>query len=71
MAERYLLVEEVASIARTTPSTVRFWLSTGKLRSTRPGRRRLIAEDDLRLFLTGVVDERLERRTQGKRAQRP
>lgn len=54
MAEpRLLLIEEVAMICRASPSTVRFWIKTGKLRSIRPGRRRLIPEADLQRLLSG------------------
>jgi excisionase family DNA binding protein len=48
-----LLIEEVAAICRASPSTVRFWIKTGKLRSIRPGRRRLIARSELRRLLSG------------------
>lgn len=44
---RYLLIDEAAAIARTSPNTIRYWIQIGRLRSTRPGRRRLIAERDL------------------------
>lgn len=37
----YLLIPEVAKIARAPVETVREWIRLGKLRSTRPGRRRL------------------------------
>jgi excisionase family DNA binding protein len=50
---RYLLIEEVAEITRSSESTVRYWLSVGKLKSIRPGRRRLIPEAELRRFLGG------------------
>ena len=46
-----LLVEEVAQIARVTPDTVRFWIKTRRLRSIRPGRRRLIRREVLEEFL--------------------
>lgn len=48
-----LLLEEVAARCRTSISTVRHWISTGRLASTRPGRRRLVKRDDVdRLLLT-------------------
>ena len=53
---QYLLVAEVAEIARTSESTVRYWIATGKLKSTRPGRRRLIAASDLRAFMDAGRD---------------
>lgn len=48
-----LLIEEVAAICRASPSTVRFWIKTGKLRSIRPGLRRLIARSELQRLLAG------------------
>ena len=50
---RYLLLSEAAEIARTSVSTVRHWIATGKLRKHRPGRRVLIALEDLEAFLRG------------------
>ncbi len=50
-AREYLLVEEVAEHGRTSVATVRKWLSTGKLKSSRPGRRRLVRRADLEAFL--------------------
>lgn len=49
--ERYLTTDEAAAIARAPRSTVHHWLAVGKLRSTKPGRRHLIAESELRRFL--------------------
>ncbi len=49
-----LLVDEVAARCRTSVSTVRFWIQTGKLRSVRPGRRRLVRRGDLERFLEGA-----------------
>lgn len=46
-----LLLEEVAAEVRAPLSSVRFWVATGKLRSLRPGRRRLVRRLDLDLFL--------------------
>jgi len=48
---KLLLVEEVAAICRVPVSTVRYWLFVGKLPSVRPGRRRLVREDELERFL--------------------
>jgi excisionase family DNA binding protein len=47
----FLLLEEVAEETRTALSTVRHWIATGKLPSTRPGRRRLVRRADLERFL--------------------
>jgi excisionase family DNA binding protein len=51
---RWLLVVEAARIARTAESTVRYWCAVGKLPSVRPGRRRLISEEALERFLSGM-----------------
>lgn len=53
----FLILEEVQHWARTNASTVRFWLSSGKLPSTRPGRRRLVKRADLAAFLGVDVSE--------------
>lgn len=49
-ATKYWFIEEVAADFRVPISTVRHWIATGKLRSVRPGRRRLIRDDDLKRF---------------------
>ena len=36
-----------ASSARTSPSTIRWWIHTGRLAATKPGRRVLIVEEEL------------------------
>lgn len=55
--KKFLLVEEVADICRTSASTVRVWIKSGRLRSLRPGRRRLIAAAELQRFLgAGPID---------------
>lgn len=42
-ARGLLLLEEAARVARVSPSTIRHWISTGKLGGTvRLGKRRLI-----------------------------
>jgi excisionase family DNA binding protein len=46
-----LTLEEAASAARTSPSTVRHWLAIGRLASVKPGRRRLIRRADLARLL--------------------
>lgn len=54
MDERLLLLPEVANIARASLSSVRAWVLSGRLKSHRPGRRRLVRETDLQAFLTGA-----------------
>jgi excisionase family DNA binding protein len=53
MAEqrRFLTLEECAAEARVSPSSVRHWLRMGKLRSVRPGRRRLVERAEFERFL--------------------
>jgi excisionase family DNA binding protein len=56
----YLLLSEVAQIARTSVDSVRGWVRSGRLRSVKPGRRRLIRREDLEQFLTrdGLAERR-------------
>jgi len=45
-------VEEAAKLlGGISPWTVRFWLSSGKLKRTKIGRRTMIAESELRKFI--------------------
>jgi hypothetical protein len=39
----FLFVEEIALMCRVPAGSVRYWLSTAKLASVRPGRRRVIS----------------------------
>jgi excisionase family DNA binding protein len=55
---RFFLIDEAAAIARTSPNTIRYWIQIGRLRSTKPGRRRLIAESDLVALLQGTAPAR-------------
>ncbi len=50
-----LLINEVAAICRAPISTVRHWLATGKLRSVKPGRHRLVRRTDLEAFLASAA----------------
>lgn len=52
MPTEYLLLEEVAREARVVLRTVRYWVWTKKLRSVRPGRRRMVRREDLDAFLS-------------------
>lgn len=47
----YMLVEEVAQHARAPISTVRHWISSGRLKAYKPGRRVLVKAEDLEEFL--------------------
>jgi len=47
----YLLLSEVAQIARTSVDSVRGWVRSGRLQSVKPGRRRLIRREELERFL--------------------
>lgn len=51
MADGFLLLDEVADLARVSVDTVRFWIRAGKLASVRPGRRRMVRRDVLEAFL--------------------
>jgi excisionase family DNA binding protein len=50
----YLLLDEVACECRAPVASVRCWIASGRLRSIRPGRRRLVSRDDLDRFLTSA-----------------
>jgi len=50
---RFLTIEECAAVARVSPSSVRHWLRTGKLKSLRPARRRLVDRIEFERFLAG------------------
>lgn len=56
----YLLLSEVAEIARTSVDSVRSWVRSGRLRSVKPGRRRLIRREELERFLArdGLTERR-------------
>lgn len=49
--DEWLLIDEVAEIARVSPETVRFWIKRKRLPSVRPGRWRLVRRDVLDAFL--------------------
>lgn len=53
----FVFVEEIAQMCRVPASSVRYWLSTGKLASIRPGKRRLVRRDDLMRFLRDAGTE--------------
>ena len=46
-----LTILEVAEFTRSPVTSVRGWLSSGRLRSTRPGKKRLIPRAELQRFL--------------------
>jgi len=56
--DEWLLINEVANIARVSPDTVRFWIKTGRLSSIRPGRRRLVRREALDAFLASGLKPR-------------
>jgi len=49
--ETFLTLAEVSEIARTPLSSVRAWCRDGRLASCKPGRRRMVRESDLTVFL--------------------
>jgi excisionase family DNA binding protein len=55
MRNDLLLLSEVAAEARVSVSTVRHWIRVGKLRTVRPGRRRMVRREDLDALLTTDV----------------
>lgn len=55
--EKYLTTEEVAEIARTSPSTVRYWRHIGKgPRGVKRGRRVLYPESGVTEWMTAEED---------------
>lgn len=52
-ARRYLTISEAAEIARVPRKTLQAWVYAGRLKSTKPGRHRLVREDVLYAFLDG------------------
>jgi excisionase family DNA binding protein len=46
-----LTIEEVAAVTQTAIGTIRHWIREGKLRSTRPGRRRFVYRESLEALL--------------------
>jgi excisionase family DNA binding protein len=53
MTSPFLLLSECAAHARVPISTIRHWIAVGKLRSVRPGRRRMVRREDLDALLNG------------------
>lgn len=51
---KFLTLDEVAEVSRSSVATVRFWIRAGKLPAHKPGRRVLVRESDLIAFLTGA-----------------
>lgn len=51
MTSELLLLGEAAEVARVSVDTLRFWIRTKRLKSVRPGRRRMVRRDELEAFL--------------------
>lgn len=49
----FLTTEEVAALARTAPSTVRYWRMTGRLVGVKRGRRVLYDQEVVERWLAG------------------
>jgi excisionase family DNA binding protein len=47
----YLTLAEAAEIARVPIKSLRWWITCGKLRSYKPGRRRLVKRSELLAFI--------------------
>ena len=59
---QYLLVTEVAELARASVDTVRGWLRSRRLPSVKPGRHRLVRRVDFEAFMaTDRLAERKQR----------
>jgi len=52
---RFLTIAEVADVMRASISSVRAWVASGRLNTTRPGRRRLVPRTELQRFIAGGV----------------
>jgi excisionase family DNA binding protein len=48
----FLFIEDVAREARASVESVRRWVKSGRLPSSRPGKRRLVRRGDLDVFLS-------------------
>ena len=55
--EKLYLLSEVADRTRTTIGTVRHWIRTGRLKTLKPGRRRLVPARELERFLRSTATE--------------
>lgn len=49
----YLTMPDAAAAVATSPATIRYWISTGKLRAFKPGKRVLVRLDDLQALVEG------------------
>jgi excisionase family DNA binding protein len=58
MIMKYYNVEEAASVLRVTKTTIRRWCKSGMLNSKKIGKKWLIEEDELNLFISS--DSKLE-----------
>jgi excisionase family DNA binding protein len=47
----YRTTEEVAGLLKVTPTTVQRWVSEGRLRGTKVGKRWLVTPQDLEAFV--------------------
>jgi excisionase family DNA binding protein len=47
----FLLLDEVAREYRASVASLRYWIARGRLRSVRPGRRRLVSRENLERFI--------------------
>lgn len=57
MASKYLILREVAELARVSVSTVRHWIAEGRLHSIKPGKKRLVKKTELTRFLLNGEDQ--------------
>jgi excisionase family DNA binding protein len=54
--QRYLTLSEAAEVARTNVSTIRWWIAERRLTSYKPGKIRLVREDQLLAFIESTAD---------------
>lgn len=52
---RFLTLEEAGELARTPVKSIRLWISSGRLRGFKPGRRVLVREADLLALIEGTA----------------
>jgi excisionase family DNA binding protein len=55
-AEEFLSVLDAAAILGVHPSTLRGWISSGRVKSFKAGRHHRLRRDDLQAFMDGVPD---------------
>lgn len=65
LSSDWLFLDDVAREVRVPVETVRYWIKTGKLASSRPGRRRMVLRQDLDALLASSHRPALDARARG------